>query len=113
MNKNFINVLCNQVFNVAFVINEAKDTKINVSPNAYANITKFVDRMDSVWNFVQTLFMDYESGKVDEDFVNDKMIILLNTLVNYKNSYKVGGIAYKTMNSLLDIVKESFVELNK
>ena len=113
MNKNFIDVLCDQVINVTFVIAEAKDTKVNVSPNAYANITKFVDRMDSVWNFVQTLFMDYESGKVDEDFVNDKMIILLNTLVNYKNSYKVGGIAYKTMNSLLDIVKESFIELNK
>jgi hypothetical protein len=36
-----------------------------------------------------------------------------NTLVRYKNSYHPNTYAYRVMNSLLDIVKNTFVELNK
>ena len=112
MNKNFSDVLCNQVIDVALVVKEIEDTPVSISPNAYPNVDKFINRINSVVDFVQTLFTHYESERVNEEFVNDKMVELMNALVNYKNSYKVRGIAYTTMNSLLDIVKDSFVELN-
>ena len=57
--------------------------------------------------------MNTNAGKHTEEQVNDLMINLMNTLVRYKNSYYPSKYAYRVMNSLLDIVKNTFVELNK
>jgi hypothetical protein len=56
--------------------------------------------------------MNTNAGKHTEEQVNDLMINLMNTLVRYKNSYNYMSYGYKVMNSLLDIVKNTFVELN-
>ena len=53
------------------------------------------------------------ADKHTDDEITDLMINLMNTLVRYKNSYRPITYAYRVMNSLLDIVKNTFVELNK
>ena len=57
--------------------------------------------------------MNTNASKHTEEQINDLMINLMNTLVKYKNSYYPLTYGNKVMNSLLDIVKDSFVELNK
>ena len=112
MNNKISDVLCNQVIDIALVVKEIDGTPIHVSSPAIENVKRFLNRVNSVITFVQTLFTDYEAERVDETFVNDKMCELLYTLMKYKNSYKPGNLAYKYMNSLLDIATETFVELN-
>lgn len=112
MNNNVCDVLCNQVINVALVVKEFDETPIRVSSAVKVNVIRFINRINSVLSFVEKLFVDYNANRIDDDFVNDKMCELLNTLVNYKNSYKKGNLSYRYMNSLLDIVTEAFVELN-
>ena len=59
------------------------------------------------------MFMNANADKHTDSEVTDLMINLMNTLVRYKNSYRPITYAYRVMNSLLDIVKNTFVELNK
>jgi len=109
MDVNKIDVLCDQVIDVALVSKEAIEVINNSQLEKYPQ--KFVDRINSIVNYCYTLFMD-TNIRSDEQ-INDLMINLLNTLVKYKNSYYSMTYAYKVMNSLFDIVKNNFVEINK
>lgn len=113
MNNKICDILCNQAIDVALVVKEFDETPIRVSSAVKVNVIRFVYRINSVLSFVEKLLIDYKANRIDENFVNDKMCELLNTLVNYKNSYKKGNLCYRYMNSLLSIVTETFVELNK
>ena len=109
--KNFKDVLCNQVIDIALVVKEVEETPSSISPAAYANVDKFLKRINLVLGFAYTLFVNYNNGLTSEEEVIDNMNLLMYTLTNYKNSYVKGRLANITMNSLLDIVTESFVEL--
>ena len=109
MDLNKIDVLCDQVIDVALVSKEAIEVINNSQLEKYPQ--KFVNRINSVVNYCYTLFMN--ANIHNDEQVNDLMVNLLSTLVKYKNSYYSMTYAYKVMNSLLDIVKDSFVELNK
>lgn len=110
MNMNKIDVLCNQVIDVALVVKESnkviKDSQLNNYPE------KFVNRINSVLNYCYYMFINSYNNKHTEEEINDLMINLMNTLVKYKNSYRSASYGYKVMNSLLDIAKSTFVELN-
>lgn len=110
MNANKIDILCNQVIDVALVTKEANDVINNVNLSQYPK--RFVDRINSVVQYCYRMFMDANDNKLTDDRTNDLMINLMNTLVNYKNSYKSTTYGYRVMNSLLDIVKNTFVEFN-
>lgn len=110
MNADKIDVLCNQVIDVALVLKEVNDVI-----NSSTSITfpqKFADRVNSVMQYCYDLFMNVNSGEHTDEEVNDLLINLMNTLVYYKNSYNPNGYGYTVMNSLLDIAKETFVKLN-
>ena len=110
MNANKIDILCDQVIDVALVVKEAKD-KIN-SATFLAYPQKFVNRIDSVVNYCHNLFVNVNHGKHTEDEVNDIMVYLMANLIEYKLSYNEGTYGNKVMNSLYDIVKTTFVEFN-
>ena len=110
MNADKIDVLCNQVIDVALVLKEVNDV-IN-SSTSISFPQKFADRVNSVMQYCYDLFMNTNSGEHTDEEVNDLLINLMNTLVYYKNSYNPNGYGYKVMNSLLDIVKETFVKIN-
>ena len=110
MNVDKIDILCNQVIDIALVSKEAVDTINSASLSIYPS--KFIKRINSVVNYVYNLFMDSNNDKYNDDEINELMIYLMNTLIYYKNSYKSNTYGYRVMNSLLDIVKNTFVELN-
>lgn len=110
MNTNKIDVLCNQIIDVALVVKEAKEVIDNSHVLIYPK--HFVNRIDSVVQYCYQMFMDANDYKLTDEKLNDLLIKLMNTLVEYKNSYYPNTYGDKVMNSLLDIVKNTFVELN-
>ena len=111
MNVNKIDILCDQVIDVVLVVKEAQDAINKANLEFYPQ--KFVNRINSVVKYCYNMFINANTDKHTDEEINDLMINLMNTLVNYKNSYNKGTYAYKVMNSLLDIVNSVFVELNK
>ena len=111
MNVNKIDVLCDQVIDVALVVKEANEF-INSSKFLKTYPQHFVDRINSVLKYCYNMFVNTNNSKHTDEQINDLMINLMNTLVKYKNSYYPSTYGYKVMNSLLDIVKDTFVELN-
>lgn len=105
-----VDILCNQVIDVALVVKETKETISNASLSIYPH--KFIERINSVLGYCHTLFVNCNNDIHTDEEVNDLLINLMNTLVKYKNSYNEGTYGFKVMNSLLDIVKNTFVELN-
>ena len=110
MNVDKIDILCNQVIDIALVAKETNEVINNSQLKCYPQ--HFANRVNSVVQYCYNLFMNTNAGKHTEEQVNDLMINLMNTLVRYKNSYNYMSYGYKVMNSLLDIVKNTFVELN-
>ena len=110
MDVDKIDILCDQVIDVALVSKEAIEVINNAQLNKYPQ--KFVDRINSVVKYCYNLFIDSNENKHTDERVNDLLIRLMNTIVYYKNSYYPRAYGYKVMNSLLDIVKNTFVELN-
>ena len=109
MNANKVDILCDQIVDAALVVKEAKDVISNANfVNSYPQ--KFINRIDSVLQYCYTLFIN--ANKHTDNEITDLMINLMNGLVGYKNSYRSTSYGYKVMNSLLDIVKSTFVELN-
>ena len=110
MDLNKIDILCDQIIDVALVSKEAIEVINNTPLLVYPK--KFVDRVNSVVQYCYRMFMDANDYKLTDEKFNDLLIKLMNTLVEYKNSYHPNTYGYKVMNSLLDIVKNTFVELN-
>ena len=110
MNANKIDILCDQVIDVALVVKEATNVIDNSKLSCYPQ--HFANRINSVVQYCYNMFMNANASKHTEEQINDLMINLMNTLVRYKNSYNPNTYGYKVMNSLLDIVKNTFVEFN-
>lgn len=111
MNTNKINILCDQVIDVALVVKETTNVIDNSKLSCYPQ--HFANRINSVVQYCYNMFMNANADKHTDAEITDLMINLMNTLVRYKNSYRPITYAYRVMNSLLDIVKNTFVELNK
>ena len=110
MNVDKIDVLCNQVIDIALVVKETTEIINNSELNNYPQ--HFINRINSVLQYCHKMFVNTNASKHTEEQINDLMINLMNTLVKYKNSYYPSTYGYKVMNSLLDIVKDTFIELN-
>lgn len=111
MNLKKVDILCDQVIDVALVVKDATEVINNANLAIYPY--RFVNRINSVVNYCYQLFMDVNNNEYNDAEVNDIMIELMSSLVKYKNSYYTGTYGYRVMNSLLDIVNSVFVELNK
>ena len=111
MNVDKIDVLCNQVIDIALVVKKTNEV-ISNSKFVTNYPLHFLERINSVLKYCYNMFVNTNNSKHTDEQINDLMINLMNTLVKYKNSYYPSTYGYKVMNSLLDIVKDTFVELN-
>ena len=89
--------------------------KIEIKNNYDGSLEYMQDEVIGTYEKVDDAIevMNANADKHTDDEITDLMINLMNTLVRYKNSYRPITYAYRVMNSLLDIVKNTFVELNK
>ena len=109
--KRILNILCDRVIDVALLNNDAIISIENADLRNYPS--RFVERIESVKNYCFKLYVDTDNGKLNYYDINNLMIYLMRTLGNYRNSYHNNSYAYRVMNSLLDVVEQSFIEINE
>lgn len=108
--KRILDILCDQVIDIALLNKDAIISIENADLRNYPS--RFVERIESVKNCCFKLYVDTDNGKLNYYDINDLMIYLMRALCNYRNSYRKNSYAYRVMNSLLDIVEQSFIEIN-
>lgn len=108
--KRILDILCNQVIDIAQINKEAYSVIDNGNLTNYPY--RFINRINSVRDYCFNLYVYTDNGKHNYDDVNDLMIHLMRVLVDYRNSYRKESYAYRVMNSLLDVVEQSFIEIN-
>ena len=111
MSKDIADILCNQVIDNGLIINDAIKV-INESEFLTHKPEKFIARLSSIRSYCYKMYYDYQFGYLDIDDINDKMIILMNGVVEYKNSYTKYSYGYKVMNSILSVLVDTFNDIN-
>jgi len=111
MKKDIADILCNQIIDNGLIINDAYKV-INESEFLTHRPEKFIARISSIQSYCYVLYYDYQLGKIDNDGINDKMITLMNGVVDYKNSYTKYSYGYKVMNSILSVLIDTFNDIN-
>lgn len=113
MKKDIAELLCNQSIDIALIVKEAERV-IDESRFLTTFPEKFLERMWKIQGQVYNLFINYHyNNNLNDDNVNDEMIDLMYTIVEYKHLYRNKSYGYKVMNSLLDVVIETFNEINE
>ena len=110
MNK-IIDILCNQVIDVA-LINKEANSKIDAS-NLTSYPQKFVDRINLIKKTCTDLYIKSDDGVYSLDDINYIMYFLMHVVSMFRNSYHENSYPYRVMNSLLDVIKESFIDINE
>ena len=112
MKKDIAELLCNQSIDIALIVKEAERV-IDESKFLTAFPEKFLERMWEIQGQVYNLFINYHyNNNLNDNNVNDEMIDLMYTIVEYKHLYRNKSYGYKVMNSLLDVVIETFNDIN-
>ena len=113
MNKEIISdILCDQVINIGLLYNEAINTKVTISVKNAGNVSLFNERIKSILISINNLYVEYESGIIDYNYVINKMHYLYS-LINYvfKYNYNKGTFCFKTINSMKDVINETIINL--
>ena len=102
-------ILADQVIDIALLTIELN----NVVKTNNCNVPKkFYTRVDSVLAYVHSLFVDYSNNKLNLSQVDEKEIVLMNKLIEYRNSYRFNSYGYQLFNSMYDVIKETFIKYN-
>ncbi len=102
VNSHIKDVLADQVIDIVLLKIEANNYDISVM---------FSARIESVIIYVHSLFVDYVNNKFNTMQVEEKEVILMNKLIEYRNSYRVNSYGYRFFNSVYDVVKETFINI--
>ena len=100
VNSRIKDILADQVINIVLLKIEANNYDISVM---------FSARIESVTIYVHSLLVDYVNNKLNSTQVEEKEIVLMNKLIEYRNSYKLNSYGYRFFNSVYDVVKETFI----
>ena len=106
----FEDILSLQIKNIRNLVNEAKETQITITVASAPVIERFVERLESILSCVENIDYLYMIGAVDIY----KVMSALENLKNHietKYTYREGTFAYKTMNSILDVINETMEEI--
>lgn len=109
VNSKVNELLANQVIDIAMLLKEFEGI---INSGKCVIPQKFIDRVNSVMTYTHNLFVDYNANKVNGDFVETKLVNLMNVLLNYRNSYTPGLYGYRLFNSMYDVVKTCFIDIN-
>ena len=108
--EKILDILCNQIIDIALINKDALSTIDNSKLTNYP--TKFVNRIQSVQTYCYKLYVNSDNGYHSYDEIVNLMFNLMRTLNYYRNSYNKNSYAYRVTNSLLDVVEQSFIEIN-
>ena len=108
----FEDILSLQVKNIRNLVNEAKETQITITVASTPVIERFVERLESILSYVKKfeLYHIFMPGEICRYKVLSDLEYLKNH-IETKYTYREGTFAYKTMNSILDVINETMEEI--
>ena len=107
--KAIIEILKNQINDISDIVNGVQNTKVTITIKNVQNVYRFNERINDILNNSKLILHNYQITNDYEDAINDIAHIHNFILENYK--YNEGAIAYKTINSILDILEENYYNI--
>ena len=104
------NILCDMVINIHKLLDEAQNTKVNITIGNASNITKFNERVVSIFNYVNSMYKEFNKTGNYEAAISH--MIYLYSYINENYNYKEGTFPYKSINSIKDTIDSAWDDLS-
>jgi len=104
------NILCDMVIDIHKLLDEAQNTKVNITIGNAANISKFNDRIVSIFNYVNSMYKEFiETGNYEATI---SRMMYLYSCIDKNYNYKEGTYPYKSINSIKDVIDSAWDDLS-
>lgn len=110
MNIKVDSTLVNSIVNINSIIEDVYKQNVTVSYSAIKMVNKFIGRIESVLERMKLIHTNYYAHQSIDKVIDDISYIYDFIVLNYK--YKEGTLAANVINSILDILSETIVEIN-
>lgn len=84
--------------------------------NDYININtlhnEFIITINYAMQFAYSLYAEYYNENISSRYVIEKLIILMNLMIENRTKHHLGGFEYETFNSILNILIQTFTKIN-
>lgn len=84
--------------------------------NDYINISnlnnEFIITINYAMQFAYNLYAEYYNENISSRYVIEKLIILMNFMIENRSKHHLGGFEYETTNSILNILIQTFTKIN-
>jgi hypothetical protein len=72
-------------------------------------------RAHSIINYCNSLFLEtvYEATNTAVDYIQERLVYLMNGILEYRSQYTPGTVCYNLFNSLFDKTAEAFNEFTE
>lgn len=110
MNIKIDSILVNSIVNINSIIEDVYKQNVTVSYSAIKMVNKFIVRIESVLERMKLIHTNYYAHQNIDKVIDDISYIYDFVVLNYK--YKEGTLAANVVNSILDILSETIVDIN-
>ena len=104
------NILCDMVIDIHKLLDEAQNTKVNITIKNASNIAKFNERIISIFNYVNSMYKEFTVTGNYEATISHMMY--LYSYINENYNYKEGTYPYKSINSIKDVIDSAWGDLS-
>lgn len=73
---------------------------------------EFIITINYAMQFAYNLYAEYYNENISSRYVIEKLIILMNLMIENRTKHNLGGFEYETFNSLLNILIQTFTKIN-
>lgn len=110
MNIKIDSILVNSIVNINSIIEDVYKQNVTVSYSAIKMVNKFIVRIESVLERMKLIHTNYYAHQNIDKVIDDISYIYDFVVLNYK--YKESTLAANVINSILDILSETIVDIN-
>lgn len=80
--------------------------------NIIKSTNEFVININYAMQFAYNLYAEYYNENISSRYVTEKLIILMNLIIENRSKHYLGGFEYETFNSILNILIQTFTKIN-
>lgn len=80
--------------------------------NIIKSTNEFVININYAMQFAYNLYAEYYNKNISSRYVTEKLIILMNLIIENRSKHYLGGFEYETFNSILNILIQTFTKIN-
>lgn len=98
--------------NVNKSLNDPQSEEFNDYININTLHNEFIITISYAMQFTYNLYAEYHNENISSRYVIEKLIILMNFMIENRSKHNLGGFEYETINSILNILIQTFTKIN-